>query len=197
MASAILPTPAVGGVGLIADYDQAMTLAFKAEGESDLAGRRRPRGISASRSGCAKCQGREDGPPPPVDLAGKKAGRFRPPADRKRARVVRARSERWRAWRRRRRHGAGVRALASISNRAATCAPAAWLFGEDQGRYLLACGDEEAELIYEEAIHAGVPVEPVGVVGGCEIAYGDDAIDLKELRAAHDGWLPAYMGAAA
>jgi hypothetical protein len=36
----------------------------------------------------------------------------------------------------------------------------------------------------------------VGIVGGCEIAFGDEAIDLADLRAAHEGWLPAFMGGA-
>ena len=32
--SAILPTPAIGGVGLIDDYASMMTMPFKAEGEA-------------------------------------------------------------------------------------------------------------------------------------------------------------------
>ena len=51
--SAILPTPAIGGVGLIEDWAKAATIAFKAEGESIVADRRLPTAISASRSGCA------------------------------------------------------------------------------------------------------------------------------------------------
>jgi phosphoribosylformylglycinamidine synthase subunit PurL len=69
----------------------------------------------------------------------------------------------------------------------------AWLWGEDQARYLIAVPAAEAEFIYTTADEAGVTAEPVGVVGGCEIAFGDQAVDLDDLRAAWDGWMPGYM----
>ena len=72
----ILPTPAIGGVGVIADYDKQMTLAFKAAGESIwLIG---AEGEHLGQSlWLREIQGREDGPPPPVDLvAERKAGEF-------------------------------------------------------------------------------------------------------------------------
>ena len=54
--SAILPTPAIGGVGLIDDHAQMATIAFKDGGADDPADRRRPAlsPTSASRCGCAK-----------------------------------------------------------------------------------------------------------------------------------------------
>jgi phosphoribosylformylglycinamidine synthase subunit PurL len=72
----------------------------------------------------------------------------------------------------------------------------AWLWGEDQARYLIAVPADEAEFIYTTADEAGVSAEPVGVVGGCEIAYGEDAVDLDALRAAWEGWMPNYMAKA-
>jgi phosphoribosylformylglycinamidine (FGAM) synthase-like enzyme len=51
--SAILPTPAIGGVGLMPDWSKAATVAVKAEGEClAVIGRAIP--ISASQPGCAK-----------------------------------------------------------------------------------------------------------------------------------------------
>ena len=85
---------------------------------------------------------------------------------------------------------------ASTSNHAATSTRRHGCGGEDQARYLVAVPAGEAEFIYTCADEAGVPAEPVGVVGGCEIAYGDDAIDLADLRAAWEGWMPNYMAKA-
>lgn len=72
----ILPTPAIGGVGVIADYAKQMTLAFKAEGEDIWL-----IGDADDHLGQSlwlrECQGREEGPPPPVDLdAERRSGEF-------------------------------------------------------------------------------------------------------------------------
>ena len=74
--------------------------------------------------------------------------------------------------------------------------PDAWLWSETQARYLIAVPAAEAEFIYTAADEAGVVAEPVGVVGGCEIAFGGGAVDLGALREAWEGWLPAYMAKA-
>src|SRR4051794_8919729 len=66
--SAILPTPAIGGVGLLEDWQKSATIAFKAEGEMIvcIGG---GAGTSLGRSlWLREVQGREDGPPPSVDL---------------------------------------------------------------------------------------------------------------------------------
>src|SRR6476661_1710546 len=66
--SAILPTPAIGGVGVIADYGQMATIAFKAEGETILAiGPHYPE--LGQSLWLREIHGREDGDPPRVDLA--------------------------------------------------------------------------------------------------------------------------------
>jgi phosphoribosylformylglycinamidine synthase len=66
--SAILPTPAIGGVGLMADHEKMATIRFKAEGEAILL-----IGESGGHLGQSlwlrEIQGREEGPAPPVDLA--------------------------------------------------------------------------------------------------------------------------------
>jgi phosphoribosylformylglycinamidine synthase len=66
--SAILPTPAIGGVGLIADHARMATIGFKAAGEAIFV-----IGESNGHIGQSlwlrKIAGREDGLPPPVDLA--------------------------------------------------------------------------------------------------------------------------------
>src|SRR6476646_3306009 len=65
--SAILPTPAIGGVGIIADYAQMATIGFKAEGETILAiGPHYPE--LGQSLWLREIHGREDGDPPRVDL---------------------------------------------------------------------------------------------------------------------------------
>src|SRR5216110_2095282 len=68
---AILPTPVIGGVGLIADARQAIDLALKRDGDAlILIGDPvdHPGGSIYLRD----IEGREEGPPPPVDLAAEK-----------------------------------------------------------------------------------------------------------------------------
>ena len=49
--SAILPTPAIGGVGLLDDWEKSATIGFKAEGETLVAARPLEPAMSASRFG--------------------------------------------------------------------------------------------------------------------------------------------------
>jgi phosphoribosylformylglycinamidine synthase len=72
-------------------------------------------------------------------------------------------------------------------------APAAWLFGEDQARYLVAARGASALLAAAEA--SGVPARVVGEAGGDVVACpGLFSLSLEALRAAHEAWLPGYMG---
>ena len=75
--SAILPTPAIGGVGLMADHTKMATIGFKAEGETILLiGHREGLDAVAPELGQSlwlrEINGRSDGAPPAVDLAGEK-----------------------------------------------------------------------------------------------------------------------------
>ena len=68
-----------------------------------------------------------------------------------------------------------------------------WLFGEDQGRYLVAGNDIEGLL--RRAKTAGIAAEAIGTIGGQSLTVSAiGTISLDELRDAHEGWLPAYMG---
>jgi len=70
----------------------------------------------------------------------------------------------------------------------------ALLFGEDQARYLLGVADPAPVLAAAAA--AGVPAVVVGEAGGEALsAEGLFELPLARLREAHEGWMPAYMGA--
>ena len=68
-----------------------------------------------------------------------------------------------------------------------------YLFGEDQGRYLIATHDPGPILGAAKA--AGVHAIVAGAVGGD--AFGSKelfSIPLEKLRKANEAWMPAYMG---
>src|SRR5580692_3045844 len=65
---AILPTPSIGGVGLLDDFTASATLAFKATGEAILLVGE-TRGALGQSLYLRDICGREEGAPPPVDLA--------------------------------------------------------------------------------------------------------------------------------
>ena len=138
--------------------------------------------------------GREEGPPPPVDLAAERrngdfvrgeilAGRVRACHDVSDGGLLVAVAEMALAG------DTGVRLLAGP---AAMAAHAFW-FGEDQARYLVAVDDAAALL--QAAATAGVPAALLGVSGGEDLTLpSGDPISLERLRAVHEHALPSLMG---
>jgi len=198
--SAILPTPVIGGVGLIADAQRAVDLALKQDGDAlvligdpgDQIG-----GHLGSSLYLREIEGREDGPPPPVDLAAERrhgdfvrgeiaAGRVAACHDLSDGGLLVAIAEMAMAG------GLGV----ALDPTPAGPALNAWLFGEDQGRYLIETADPGSLLA--EAQRAGVPARRIGTVQGrgsdAELTLpGAGAISVADLKAANEAWLPGYM----
>jgi phosphoribosylformylglycinamidine (FGAM) synthase-like enzyme len=72
----------------------------------------------------------------------------------------------------------------------------AFLFGEDQGRYVVAAKPTEAAMIALEGKAIGLAVQTLGATGGDSLSLpGETPIAIGELRAAFESWLPAYMAA--
>ena len=70
----------------------------------------------------------------------------------------------------------------------------AWLFGEDQARYLVTTSRAEGFLATAKA--ARVPAITIGRTGGTVLTVGDgNSISLSDLRNAHENWLPSFMAA--
>ena len=192
--NAILPTPTIGGVGLIDDWGRAIGVAPKADGEAIvLIGE--TRGHLGTSIYLREVEGREEGAPPPVDLA----------TERKNGDFVRGQIA---AGRLSACHDlsdggllVGLAEMALASKRgldvdvtqAGAVPMHAWLFGEDQARYLLATDDADAVLA--AADKAGVAAVRVATVGGDTIRLGGFALALADLHRGHDGWMPAYMAA--
>jgi len=179
--AAIPPTPTVGGVGLIPDYGQRADFAGLEAGMSlVLVGE--TRGELGASMYLREVLGREDGAPPPVDLAVERrngdlvrqlirTGLTRVVHDLSDGGLVAAAAE---------------MAMASdvgITLSAEGALPAqAWLFGEDQGRYLLGCADPGPVLT--AAASAGVPARVVQGGGGEGLHVGA-AVAAPRLQGDH------------
>jgi len=78
---------------------------------------------------------------------------------------------------------------------------AAFLYGEEQARYLIALPQAQLAALDQRAKAAGVEYLVVGEAGGRDLSFlgqsGErERISLADLRAAHESWLPAYMNVA-
>ena len=189
--AAIPPTPTVGAVGLLNDYALRMDFSGLRDGDTLIL-----LGVSHGELGASlylrEVLGREDGAPPPVDLVAERRNGdlVRELIAERRVCAVHDLSD-----------GGLVIAAAEMALASdigltldATSITHAhpFLFGEDQGRYLIATRAPEA--VIAAALAAGVNAALVGAAGG--EAFGSTGlfnIPLAELRAAHEGWMPAFM----
>ncbi len=180
--SAILPTPAIGGVGLMQDYAQMATIAIKAEGEClAVIGPCYPE--LGQSLWLREIHGREDGDPPKVDL---KDERFY-------AEVVRQLIA-----------DGMVTAVHDISDGGLLVAAAemalagnigitldamdtAFAFNESQSRYLVTY-KADRPLDREK-----VPFEKIGTTGGDAVVVNGQPVTLAALREANDSFFRDWM----
>ncbi len=193
--AAIPPTPTVGAVGLLADYDDHMDFSNLRDGDMLILIGDNHGELGASLY-LRELLGREDGAPPPVDLV----------AERRNGDFVRGLI-----------HGKLITACHDLSDGGLVIAAAEmalassigvtlsassgahahpFLFGEDQGRYLVATRD--AARVLADAGAAGVHAIVAGEAGGEAFASKElFSIAMPALRAANEHWMPDYMAAKA
>ncbi|PWC98212.1 phosphoribosylformylglycinamidine synthase subunit PurL [Azospirillum sp. TSO5] len=191
---AILPTPAIGGVGIMPDAMIAVGIAFKNESDVILVVGDTKGHIGQSIF-LREILGREEGAPPPVDLA----------VERRNGDFVRGLIHEGLVVSSHDVADGGV--IVTIAEMALAGGIGAYLtgfdgasprvlFGEDQGRYVLAVRPDVAATVQEKAKAAGVPVSVLGETRGTSLSgRGGDIVSLKRLREANEGWLPTYMAA--
>lgn len=188
--ASILPTPAIGAIGVINDLDRMRTMAFQAEGEdiwligedSDYLGQ------SLWLSICHGISGDDAGAPPPVDLeAERNAG----------VAILQLIKD------------GALSAVHDISDGGAAIALAemamagnigatitgfgteATAFSEGQARYIATAPKDKAILIE----NFSVPARKIGETGGNSLKLGElDAISLDELNATHQKFFTEWMG---
>ncbi len=66
-------------------------------------------------------------------------------------------------------------------------------FAEDQARYLIAVDEASAHLVIAQAAEADVPATVIGVASGSDLSYTGLSLSIEALRKAHEEWLPHYM----
>ncbi|MEQ1888454.1 MAG: phosphoribosylformylglycinamidine synthase subunit PurL [Alphaproteobacteria bacterium] len=191
---AIPPTPAIGAIGLLEDIDKMATIAFKQDGDVILLA-----GETAGHLGqslyAREIAGRFDGAPPPVDLAAERRN-----GDFVRTQIV----------------SGNIAAAHDISDGGLLIAVAemalagdrgctlnvpespvlrhAFLFGEDQARYVLCVAPEKAGALIEAARGNNVPIMKLGMVGSRDIILDGRSVHcVTGLRQAHENWFPSYM----
>jgi phosphoribosylformylglycinamidine synthase len=189
--AAILPTPTIGAVGLLATQRELIGMAPAAGDALLLLGE--TRGHLGQSALLAELFYREEGAPPPVDLAAEKAagdfvraanagGLVTAAHDLSDGGLALAAAEMALAG------ATGVRIEAD-----ADLAPSHWFFGEDQSRYLLACRPEQVEALAARAAAASLPLRVVGSAGGDRVALGDGSVGLAELAERHAGALARLL----
>lgn len=190
----IHPTPAIGGVGLLKDSSKMITIAPKNDGDVVML-----IGESNGHIGCTQylsiIEGREEGAPPPVDLA----------LERKNGDFVRNQIQ-----------NGSISACHDISDGGLFVTLSemvmasgrgmdisldngdipmhAFGFGEDQARYVVCASPENADNIVAAAAQTGVKIDTVGTVCGDTLDIKDTlTISVNEMLDAHGAWMPNYM----
>ncbi len=193
----ILPTPSIGGVGVVDDFQKSATIPFKAAGEVILLIGETQGWLGQSLYLRDIC-GREEGAPPPVDLIEERengdlvrglitAGVVTAVHDVSDGGLLVALAEMAMA------SGIGATLTAGPDD---TPAHAYW-FGEDQARYIVTVPAASAGQVIERARDAGVLVERIGVTGGDALSLpGERPLAVADLNRRFEGWLPGYMAGA-
>jgi len=181
--SAILPTPAIGGVGLMQDYSVMATIRFKAEGEAVFV-IGQSNGHLGQSLWLREIHDREDGAPPPVDLAKERAH-----AEFVRQLVAEGK----------------VTAVHDVSDGGLLVALAEMALAggigctvEEIGDHFTAFGEDQARYVVTSAVAetiqaAGIPMTRIGTTGGSAIRGPGFAVELAELREANEAFFRDWM----
>ena len=191
---AILPTPSIGGVGLIDDFTKSASIAFKRSGQAILLIGETTGWLGQSMY-LRELASREDGAPPPVDLVEEREnGEFVRPLvidgtatashDVSDGGLLVAVAEMAIA--------SGIGAV--LSDAPGDIPAHAHWFGEDQARYVITVAADQVDAVLQQARAASVPVLRLGVTGGDVLMLpGERPLLVADLGKRFEDWLPAYM----
>jgi phosphoribosylformylglycinamidine synthase len=173
--NAILPTPTIGAVGLIAAGEEAILDRARDGHVALVLGE--TTGHLGQSALLAEVFNREDGDAPHVDLDAESAHGEFILASRD---MIRACCD----------LGDGGLALAAFEMAEASgvgvtldASDTATLFGEDQARYLIACNFDQAEALMAAATQAGLSIQSVGRFSGTSVKFGGSEAELADLSA--------------
>jgi phosphoribosylformylglycinamidine synthase subunit PurL len=190
---AILPTPVIGGLGLIDDIDHTVGVGFT-QADQDIVLIGETSGWLGASAYLKTIEGRDEGAPPPVDFVVEKRngifvrdlireGEVSSCHDISDGGVLVAVAEM-----------AMAGNIGAVINASGKTPLLAWLFGEDQARYVVTTKDSGAIVAAAQA--NGVTATIIGRTGGATLTVNDaHTISVKALRESHEHWLPNYMAA--
>lgn len=191
---AILPTPTIAGVGLLADWKQMAKIAGADDGDAVIL-----LGCDGTHLGQSAyirdVLGETAGPPPSVDLAEEKRN-----GDFVRSAI----------------NNDQVTSCHDISQGGLALALAEMcmagdygmdiditdvetpthgiLFGEDQARYIITVSQELAQFVINNAWEMGISARNLGMVSGQDLVIQDVlSLGVTEMKTAHEAWFPEYM----
>jgi phosphoribosylformylglycinamidine synthase len=181
--SAILPTPAIGGVGLMQDHETMATIGFKAEGDAIFVIGRSDGHLGQSLW-LRELHGREDGSPPPVDLV----------TERRHAEFVRKLIDEGK-----------VSAVHDISDGGLLVVLAEMALAggigcelEQIGDHFTAFGEDQARYVVTSAVAhtiqaAGIPMTRIGTTGGAALRGPGFDVPLANLWKANEAFFHDWM----
>jgi phosphoribosylformylglycinamidine synthase len=191
----ILPTPAIGGVGLMADVHRMATIPFKREGDAIIVIGETTGNLGQSIY-LREIEGCETGACPPVDLASEKkngefvrklieSGRVDTAHDVSDGGLLVALAEMALA--------GNIGLQVGIAGETTESIP--FFFGEDQARYVLALPAEHTQDVLDEARDHGIFVTALGKTQAAQTLRitGEGEIALPDLLDGYEGWFPNYM----
>jgi phosphoribosylformylglycinamidine synthase II len=191
----ILPTPVIGGVGVIKDVAKSCSLPFKAAGEIVLL-IGETKGWLGQSIFLREIDGREEGAPPPVDLKAERrngdflraqilTGKVTAAHDLSDGGLLVALAEMAMA------SGLGAKLAQPADNNAP--AHAFW-FGEDQARYVVTVTRANLAGFEAAAKTAGVPLSELGETAADALTLAKlGSISVNELKTAHEAFFPRLM----
>ncbi|MGD9864724.1 MAG: phosphoribosylformylglycinamidine synthase subunit PurL [Pseudodonghicola sp.] len=183
---AILPTPTIGAVGLIATGADVIGTRVRDGHVALLLGD--TQGHLGQSALLAEVFNREDGDAPAVDLAAEKRNGDFIRANRTLIAACTDLSD-------------GGLALAAFELAEGSgvgvhldAGDTGFLFGEDQGRYLIACNFDQAEALMTAAAQAGVTLTSVGRFTGDSVRFDGSETPLEALSALYRGSFEQVLG---
>ncbi len=187
----ILPTPAIGGVGLIQNIKHALTMSFKAEGETIIRIGEMEGHLGRSLW-LSEIAGREEGEAPTVNLeAEQRHGEF----------ILHCIQHGWISACHDISDGGQLVALAemaiaskgSIGAILDVACDIGRAFGEDQARYIITVPHEYADRVLTKAPESGISATVIGETGSDALVIGDASVPVAELSMLHQQTLPMIM----
>ncbi len=183
--SAILPTPAIGGVGVLEDVSKMATIGFKADGDAIF--------VIGDNNGhlgqslwLRELHGREDGDAPAVNLAAEKvhAEFVRKLIDEGKVNAV---------------HDIADGGLLVALTEMALASGKGFVL-EEIGDHFTAFGEDQARYIVTSAVAdtiqaAGLRMTRIGTVSGMAVKGPGFDVPLSDLRAAHESFFKNWMEA--